>query len=93
MEADSVIERITRQIEDLENQIQINRVDGNSGVFTLRYEVGLLEKRKPQTEEIVRIREKALAVPNAAEVIYLRQRINKFAATPITNICDEIPFE
>ena len=57
MEADSVIERITRQIEDLENQIQINRVDGNSGVFTLRYEVGLLEKRKPQTEEIVRIRE------------------------------------
>jgi len=50
MEADSVIERITRQIEDLENQIQINRVDGNSGVFTLRYEVGLLEKRKPQTE-------------------------------------------
>jgi hypothetical protein len=50
MEADSVIERITRQIEDLENQIQINRVDGNSGVFTLRYEVGLLEKKKPQTE-------------------------------------------
>jgi hypothetical protein len=86
METGSLIERITRQIIDLENQIQLNRVDGNGGVITLKYEVGLLEKKKPQTEEMESLREKAIAVANVAEIMYYQQRINKFSATPITNI-------
>jgi hypothetical protein len=83
---DITVESIKRQIADLEDQIQLNRVDRSSGAFNLRYAIELLEKRKPQTEEMERIREKALAVAKAAEIIYYRQRINRFAATPITNI-------
>lgn len=86
MEEDVTIESIKRQIADLENQIQLNRVDRSGGVFNLRYAIEVLEKRKPQTEEMGRLREKALAVANTAEIIYYRQRINQFAATPVTNI-------
>jgi hypothetical protein len=79
------IESVKRQIEYLENQIQSNQVKGRMETFTLRHAAEALGKRTPQTEEIERLREKAVVVANKAETIFYQERINDCATVHITN--------
>ena len=85
IETDLDIEGITQQIKDLENQIQSGQVKGLLDILNLSYEVELLGKRKLQTEEIERLREKALDVMRTAATIFHRERIKGYATTHITN--------